>query len=285
MLYHLKLAIKEFSGLDSHFLIKGKIIMRKLALAAALSLTPFFAFSAETLKVVATPVPHAEILEFIEPKLAEKDINLEIIVVTDYVLPNLMVDEKEADANFFQHAPYLDEFNKNHNLNIIALAPAIHIEPIAAYSKTIKSKDDLKEKAKISIPNDPANGGRALILLHNEGIITLNDPSNILSSIIDIKENPLKLQFIELEAPMLARTLDEVDLALINTNFALDANLNPVKDSLFIEGADSPYANIISTLPENSDDPRIKALLEVITSEDVRDFINKKYEGSIIPTF
>lgn len=259
--------------------------MRKLALAAALSLTPFFAFSAETLKVVATPVPHAEILEFIEPKLAEKDINLEIIVVTDYVLPNLMVDEKEADANFFQHGPYLDEFNKNHNLNIIALDPAIHIEPIAAYSKTIKSKDDLKEKAKISIPNDPANGGRALILLHNEGIITLNDPSNILSSIIDIKENPLKLQFIELEAPMLARTLDEVDLALINTNFALDANLNPVKDSLFIEGADSPYANIISILPENSDDPRIKALLEVITTEDVRDFINKKYEGSIIPTF
>ena len=259
--------------------------MRKLALATALSLVPFFALSAETLKVVATPVPHAEILEYLGPKLAEKDINLEVVVVTDYVLPNLMVDEKEADANFFQHVPYLEEFNKNHKLNLIALDPAIHVEPIAAYSQSLKSKDDLKEGAKVSIPNDPANGGRALILLHNEGIITLTDPNNILSAVFDIKENPLKLEFVELEAPMLARTLDEVDLALINTNFALDANLNPVKDSLFIEGADSPYANVISILPENSDDPRIKALLEVITTEDVRTFINEKYEGSIVPTF
>lgn len=259
--------------------------MRKLALAAALSLVPFIGLSAETLKVVATPVPHAEILEFIQPKLAEKDINLEVVVVTDYVLPNLMIDEKEADANFFQHVPYMNEFNKNHSLDIIALEPAIHVEPIAAYSQKIQSKDSLAEGAKISIPNDPANGGRALILLHNEGLITLNDPSNILSTVFDIKENPLKLQFVELEAPMLARTLDEVDLALINTNFALEANLNPVKDSLFIEGSESPYANVISIIPENSNDPRIKALLEVITSEDVRGFINEKYQGSIVPIF
>ncbi len=259
--------------------------MRKLALAAALSLVPFIGLSAETLKVVATPVPHAEILEFIQPKLAEKDINLEVVVVTDYVLPNLMIDEKEADANFFQHVPYMNEFNKNHSLDIIALEPAIHVEPIAAYSQRIQSKDSLAEGAKISIPNDPANGGRALILLHNEGLITLNDPSNILSTVFDIKENPLKLQFVELEAPMLARTLDEVDLALINTNFALEANLNPVKDSLFIEGSESPYANVISIIPENSNDPRIKALLEVITSEDVRGFINEKYQGSIVPIF
>lgn len=259
--------------------------MRKLALAAALSLVPFIGLSAETLKVVATPVPHAEILEFIQPKLAEKDINLEVVVVTDYVLPNLMIDEKEADANFFQHVPYMNEFNKNHSLDIIALESAIHVEPIAAYSQKIQSKDSLAEGAKISIPNDPANGGRALILLHNEGLITLNDPSNILSTVFDIKENPLKLQFVELEAPMLARTLDEVDLALINTNFALEANLNPVKDSLFIEGSESPYANVISIIPENSNDPRIKALLEVITSEDVRGFINEKYQGSIVPIF
>lgn len=259
--------------------------MRKLALVAALSLVPFMGLSAETLKVVATPVPHAEILEFIQPKLAEKDINLEVVVVTDYVLPNLMIDEKEADANFFQHVPYMNEFNKNHSLDIIALEPAIHVEPIAAYSQKIQSKDSLAEGAKISIPNDPANGGRALILLHNEGLITLNDPSNILSTVFDIKENPLKLQFVELEAPMLARTLDEVDLALINTNFALEANLNPVKDSLFIEGSESPYANVISIIPENSNDPRIKALLEVITSEDVRGFINEKYQGSIVPIF
>ncbi|HIW06583.1 MAG TPA: MetQ/NlpA family ABC transporter substrate-binding protein [Candidatus Ignatzschineria merdigallinarum] len=259
--------------------------MRKLALATALSLVPFFALSAEKLKIVATPVPHAEILESIKPQLAEKEIDLEVIVVTDYVLPNLMVDEKEADANFFQHAPYLVEFNKNHNLNIVALEPAIHVEPIAAYSQKVQSKDELKNGAKVSIPNDPANGGRALILLHNEGLITLNDPNNILSTVFDIKENPLKLSFVELEAPMLARTLDEVDLALINTNFALDANLNPVKDSLFIEGAQSPYANIVTVLPENREDPRIKTLIEVITSDNVRAFINEKYEGSIVPVF
>ncbi|MHC5225701.1 MetQ/NlpA family ABC transporter substrate-binding protein [Ignatzschineria sp. LJL83] len=259
--------------------------MRKLALATALSLVPFFALSADKLKVVATPVPHAEILESIKPQLAEKNIDLEVVVVTDYVLPNLMVDEKEADANFFQHKPYLDEFNKNHQLEIIALEPAIHVEPIAAYSQKIKSKEELQKGAKVSIPNDPANGGRALILLHNEGIITLKDPSNILSATFDIQENPLNLSFVELEAPMLARTLDEVDLALINTNFALDAKLNPVQDSLFIEGAQSPYANIITVLPENKDDPRIQALIEVITTEDVRNFIEEKYEGSIVPVF
>lgn len=259
--------------------------MRKLALAAALSLVPFIGLSADQLKVVATPVPHAEILEFIAPQLAEKEINLEIVVVTDYVLPNLMVDEKEADANFFQHVPYLDEFNKNHNLKLVTLDPAIHVEPIAAYSQKITTKEDLKQGAKVSIPNDPANGGRALILLHHEGLITLANPDNILSTVFDIKENPLKLSFVELEAPMLARTLDEVDLALINTNFALEANLNPVKDSLFIEGADSPYANIIAVLPENKDDARIKALIEVITSDDVRQFIDEKYKGSIVPAF
>lgn len=259
--------------------------MRKLALATALSLVPFFALSADKLKVVATPVPHAEILESLKPQLAERNIDLEVIVVTDYVLPNLMVDEKEADANFIQHRPYLNEFNKNHQLDILALEPAIHVEPIAAYSQKIKSKDELQQGAKVSIPNDPSNGGRALILLHNEGLITLKDPSNILSATFDIQENPLNLSFVELEAPMLARTLDEVDLALINTNFALDAKLNPVQDSLFIEGAESPYANIIAVLPENKDDPRIQALIEVITTEDVRNFIEEKYEGSIVPVF
>ncbi len=259
--------------------------MRKLALVSALSLIPFFGFTAEKLTVAATPVPHAEILEQIAPKLAEKDIDLNIVVVTDYVLPNMMVDEKEADANFFQHTPYLDEFNKNHNINLVALTPAIHIEPIAGYSQKIKDIKELPDGAKVSIPNDPSNGGRALILLHNEGLIKLKDPSNILSTTFDVVENPHKLTFVELEAPMLARTLDEVELALINTNFALDAGLNPTKDSLFIEGAQSPYTNIIVIRPENENDPRIKALMEAVTSDEVRQFIETKYEGSIVPVF
>ncbi len=259
--------------------------MRKLLLAAALTSLPFISLAAEKLTIAATPVPQAEILEFIKPQLAEKDIDLNIVVVTDYVLPNLSLDEKEVDINYFQHIPYLDEFNKNHHLNILALEPAIHVEPIAAYSQKFNSKEEIADNIKVSIPNDPANGGRALILLHNEGLITLKDPSNILSTVFDVKENPHNISFVELEAPMLARTLDEVDLALINTNFALDAGLNPVKDSLFIEGKESPYANVIAVLPENKDDARIQTFMEVITSDGVRQFIDEKYQGSIVPVF
>lgn len=258
--------------------------MRKLLAVACLSLAPFVTLAADKLKVVATPVPHAEILEFVKPLLKERDIDLDVMVVTDYVLPNMMLDEKEADANFFQHQPYLDEFNKNHNLSLESIA-AIHVEPFGAYSNKIQSKEELKTGAKVSIPNDAANGGRALILLHNEGIITLNDPEKILSTVMDIKENPLKLKFTELEAPMLARTLDEVDLALINTNFALDAGLNPVKDALFIEGTNSPYANVIAVRPDNKDEATIKTFVEVMTSDAVRDFINEEYEGSVAPSF
>ncbi len=263
---------------------KGENIMRKLLSVLTIAALPFFANANETLKVAATPVPHAEMLEFAKPLLKEKGIDLDIVVLTDYVLPNIMLNEGEVKANFMQHLPYLESFNKDNGTNSISVAK-IHVEPLAGYSKKIKSIKDLPNNAKVSIPNDVTNGGRALILLQNNGIIKLEDPTNILSSISDIKENPKNITFIELEAPMLARTIDDVDLAIINTNFALDANLNPKNDALIIEGQDSPYANIIAVKPENKDDPQIKVLIEVLQSPEMKKFIEEKYQGSILPTF
>ncbi len=257
--------------------------MKKLASVLLLSTLPFFANAQEKIKVAATPVPHAEILEYAQT-LVPNDLNIDIVVVTDYVLPNLMLNEGEVDANFMQHQPYLTEFNKSNNMDLISVG-GIHLEPFGGYSKSIKNIKDLPQNAKIAIPNDATNGGRALILLHNNGVITLNDPTNILSSLNDIKENPKNVSFVELEAPMLARTIDEVDLAMINTNFALDADLNPLKDALIIEDKNSPYVNILVVKPENADKANVKKLLEVLNSEQMRDFINKKYEGSIFPGF
>lgn len=257
--------------------------MKKLASALILSALPFLATAQDKIKVAATPVPHAEILEYAQT-LIPNDLTIDVTVVTDYVLPNLMLNEGEVDANFMQHQPYLTEFNKSNNMTLVS-AGGVHVEPFGGYSKKIKDIKDLPQNGKVSIPNDATNGGRALILLNNHGVITLTDPSNILSTIADIKENPKNLSFIELEAPMLARTIDEVDLAMINTNFALDANLNPMKDALIIEDKNSPYVNIITIKTENADKPEIKKLLEVLNSEKMREFINTKYEGSILPAF
>lgn len=191
-----------------------------------------------TLVIGASPVPHAEILKAIAPLLEAQGIKLEIKEFTDYILPNTQLAEKQLDANFFQHKPYLDDQNTKNGTDLVSVT-AVHVEPFGAYSKKIKSIDELAEGAKVAIPNDATNGGRALILLAKNGLIKLKDDTNIASTKADITENPKKLDIIELDAAMLPRQLDEVDLALINTNFALDAKLSPTKDALFIEGGDS----------------------------------------------
>lgn len=257
--------------------------MKKLASALILSALPFFANAQEEIKVAATPVPHAEILEHAQT-LAPNDLNIDIVVVTDYVLPNLMLNEGAVDANFMQHQPYLTEFNKANEMNLVSIG-GVHLEPLGGYSKKLKDIKDLPEKGKISIPNDVTNGGRALILLHNNGVITLEDPSNILSTLSDIKENPKNLSFIELEAPMLARTINEVDLAVINTNFALNADLNPQKDALIIEDKNSPYVNIVVVKDENQDKENVKQLMKILNSPEMKTFIETKYNGSILPGF
>lgn len=257
--------------------------MKKLTLALVLSALPFFANAQNSIKIAASPVPHAEILEEAQ-KLAPDDFKIDITVVTDYVLPNLMLDEGNVDANFMQHQPYLDDFNRSHNLTLVSVG-GVHLEPLGGYSKKITDIQALSQNAKIAIPNDPTNGGRALILLHNNGIITLNDPSNIMATTMDIKDNPKNVSFLELEAPMLSKAIDEVDLALINTNFALDANLNPMKDALIIEGKDSPYVNIVTVKEENKDQENVKKLMKVLNSPEMKTFIETKYEGSILPGF
>ncbi|MBS7838255.1 MetQ/NlpA family ABC transporter substrate-binding protein [Wohlfahrtiimonas chitiniclastica] len=257
--------------------------MKKFATALLISALPFFANANETIKVAASPVPHAEILEHAQT-LAPKDFNIDVVVVTDYVLPNIMLNEGEVDANFMQHQPYLDEFNKANDMTLVSVG-GVHLEPLGGYSKKIKDVKDLPQNGKVALPNDPTNGGRALILLHNNGVITLTDPTNILATIQDIKENPKNLSFVELEAPMLARTIDEVDLALINTNFALDADLNPVKDALIIEDKNSPYVNIVVVKDGNNEKENVKELMKILHSDEMKQFIETKYQGSILPAF
>ncbi|WP_068620115.1 MetQ/NlpA family ABC transporter substrate-binding protein [Paenibacillus tuaregi] len=236
------------------------------------------------LVVGATAVPHAEILNFIKPKLKEEGVDLEVKEFTDYVLPNTQVFEKQLDANFFQHQPYLDDQNKKNNFNLVSVV-GVHVEPFGAYSKKYKTKDEIPNGAKVAIPNDATNGGRALLLLAKNGLITLKDGVGISATVKDITANPKNLEFKELEAAMLPRVLDEVDLALINTNYALEAKLVPTKDALFIEDKDSPYTNILVARPDNKDSEAIQKLAKALTSADVKKFIEDKYQGSIVPAF
>ena len=251
------------------------------ALLAAASL----AVHAETrLSVAATAVPHAEILEHIKPALAKDGVVLEIKVFTDYIQPNVQVAEKKIDLNFFQHKPYLDEFNKNKGTNLVSVTP-VHVEPYGAYSKKVSKVAELKNGAIIAIPNDPSNGGRALVLLEQNGLIKLKDSRNILSSVKDIVENKKGFKIKELEAATLPRVLDQVDLALINTNYAIEAKLVPTRDALFIEDSKSPYANLLVSRPDNKDSDAVKKLVAALHSADVKQFIASKYQGAVVPAF
>jgi len=257
--------------------------MKKL-LALVLATAAFTAHAADKITVAATAVPHAEILEFVKPLLAKQGVTLEVKVFTDYVQPNVQVAEKRLDANFFQHQPYLDEFNKGKGTNLVSVA-GVHVEPFGAYSTKVKKLTDLKEGATVAIPNDPTNGGRALLLLDRAGVIKLKDNKNILATSRDIAQSPKKLKIRELEAATLPRVLNQVDLALINTNYALEAKLNPAKDALAIEGKQSPYVNILVARPDNKDSAPIKKLAAILNSKDVKQFIEQKYKGAVVPAF
>jgi D-methionine transport system substrate-binding protein len=256
--------------------------MKKLI--AAFAAVAAFSAHAETLTVAATPVPHAEILEFVKPALAKEGVDLKVKVFTDYIQPNVQVAEKRLDANFFQHQPYLDEFNKAKGTNLVAVT-GVHLEPLGAYSSKLKDLKDLPSGANVVIPNDATNGGRALLLLAKAGVITLKDPTNILSTVKDIATNPKDLKIRELEAATIPRVLTQVDLALINTNYALEAKLDPSKDALVIEGNDSPYVNILVSRPDNKDSEAMKKLAAALHSPEVKQFITEKYKGAVLPAF
>ena len=238
---------------------------------------------AVTLKVGVSPVPHAEILGAVKDKLAKEGINVEIIEFTDYVQPNLALNDKNLDANYFHHKPYLDEFVRSRNLKLVS-AGAIHLEPMSVFSKKIKDLKDLPDGARVAIPNDPTNGGRALLVLQSAGLIKLRDGALITATPQDITENKKNLQFSELEAPQLPRSLEDADISVININFALEAKLNP-KDAIFTESSDSPYANIVAVREGDENRPEIKKLIEALTSQESKDFIEKKYNGAIKAAF
>lgn len=234
------------------------------------------------IKVGATPVPHSEILQAVKPLLKAKGYDLQIVEFTDYVTPNIAVNEGELDANFFQHLPYLEEFNKNKNTDLVKTVN-VHLEPMGVYSHKIKNLSELKDGATIAVPNDPTNESRALDILVKQGLLKFKDVE--FKTVIDIIENPKNLKIEELDAPQLPRVLDEVSAAIINTNYALSANLNPMKDALVIESKDSPYANIVVVKRGNENKDAIKALNEAINSEEIRTFIKEKYQGAIVEAF
>jgi D-methionine transport system substrate-binding protein len=237
-----------------------------------------------SLSVAATAVPHAEILESIKPALAQQGVDLNIRVFNDYVQPNLQVDQKQIDVNYFQTKPYLDEFNRARGTHLVAYA-SIHVEPLGAYSRKWKRLADLPQGAIVAIPNEPSNGGRALLLLQRAGLVRLKNPANPLSTLRDIVANPKGLQFKELEGAALPRTLGEVDLALINTNYALDAKLNPTRDALAIEDAKSPYLNFVVGRQGGESDPRVVKLIAALRSPATRSFIEAHYKGAVLPAF
>ncbi|MBK1971987.1 MetQ/NlpA family ABC transporter substrate-binding protein [Campylobacter sp. TTU-622] len=256
--------------------------MKLKALVLLFFLTYLNLNATETISIAASPVPHAQILEQVKPDLEKQGYKLEIKEFTDYVLPNLAVNANEVDANFFQHEPYLKEFNNIKKTRLVKVA-AIHIEPMAIYSKTYKNLNDIKEGAKIAIPNDPTNESRALDLIGKSGLISFKNSA--LKTPLDIIDNPKKIKFIELKAAQLPRALNDVDFAIINSNYALSAGLNPLKDSVLIEDKDNPYVNIIVVKEGNENNPKIKALIKALQTEKVRNFILEKYNGSIIPAF
>ena len=264
--------------------------MNRRTLIAALSLAALAACSGaktddgKTLTIAATAVPHAEILESIKPALAKDGVDLQIRVFNDYVQPNLQVEQKQIDVNYFETKPYLDEFNAARGTHLVPYA-GIHVEPLGAYSRKWKTLAAIPQGATVAMPNEPSNGGRALLLLQKAGLIRLKVPTNPLSTLRDIVANPKNLQFRELEGATLPRTLGEVDLALINTNYALDAKLNPVRDALVIEDANSPYVNFVVGLPRGDKDPRVVKLIAALRSPATKAFIEKTYKGAVLPAF
>lgn len=237
----------------------------------------------EKLIVGATPEPHAVMLEKVKETLAKEGITLEIKEFTDYVTPNKSLDDGSLNANFFQHKPYLDSFNKEHKTNLVSVA-GIHLEPMGVYSKKIKNLDELKEGDMISLPNDPSNGARALRILEANGLIKLQENVE-LPSVQNIIENPKNLKFKEMDAPQLARAIGDVSASVINTNFALLAGLNPLNDAIALESKDSPYVNIIVVKGGNEKDARIQKLIHSLQSEEMRQFILDQYKGAILPSF
>lgn len=241
-----------------------------------------------TLKVGATPAPHQEILEQVVDNLAEQGITLEIRPYNDYVMPNTAVEEGENDANYFQHITYMENFNAEQGTHLMS-AGAIHYEPMGIYAGKSTSLDEIPDGAVIAVPNDATNEGRALLLLQDLGIITLSEDAGLEATKNDIVDNPHNIDLQEMEAAMLPQTIDEVDFSIINSNYALQAGLDPTTDALASEDTQSDaaqaYANVIAVKEGNENNEAIKALVAALQSDEIREFIETNYNGSVVPMF
>ena len=255
----------------------------KNSLAILAAVLSFNAVANETLVVGATPVPHAEILEFVKPVLAKEGVDLQIKVFTDFIQPNQQLALKNIDANYYQYRPFLDDYNKTRNTNLVPVV-GVHIEPFGAYSTKIKNISELKDGATVAIPNDPVNTGRALVLLDEAGLIKLKDPSNTLATPRDIVENPKHLKIRELEGALLARSVSQVDLAFVFANYALEAGID-TNSALIVEKGKSLYVEYLVARPDNINDPGIQKLAKALNSDEVRQFILTRYKGQIAPGF
>lgn len=275
------------------------VVAVAVALCAALALTGCSGTSSDSasensddskvIKVAAVPTPHAEILNnAVAPLLEKEGYTLEVTEFTDYIQPNTATEDGEVDANYFQHGPYLENFNAERGTHLVSVT-AVHYEPLAIYPGKVSSLDDLQNGTTVAVPNDPTNEARALLLLQQEGLITLADGVGVNATINDIVDNPLNLQIEELEAAVVPTVLADVDVACINANYAIEAGLTVNNDALAVESADGDaaktYANLLVVKEGNENNEGIQALAKALNSDEVRDYINDNYQGSVLPVF
>ena len=241
----------------------------------------------EVIKVGASVTPHAEILAQVKDVLAEQGYDLQVVEYNDYVLPNTALEDGDLDANFFQHQPYLDDFNAENDTHLVSVA-AVHFEPFGLYAGKTASLDDLQEGATVAVPNDTTNEARALLLLEAQGLIKLKEGAGLTATVLDIEENPLNLEIKEIEAAQLVRSLPDVDIAAINGNYAAEGGLD-VADAIAVEASDSlaadTYANVIVVKEGNEDSAKTKALVDAVLSDEVRSYIEETYGNAVIPVF
>lgn len=273
---------------DHHTVIhKGFFVNKRFLLRATLALSVAASLAAPALaqdkpiKIGVTAGPHAQILENVK-KTAEKDgLKIQIVEFSDYVQPNAALAAGDLDANSYQHKPYLDAQVKDRGYKLVSVGYTVNF-PIGLYSKKVKKLEDLKEGARFGIPNDPTNGGRVLLVLQDKGLIKLKEGAGLKATPLDVTSNPKKLRFVELDAAQLARSLDDLDAAAVNTNFALSAGLNPGKDAIAQESAKSPYVNIIAVREADKDKPWVAKLVKAYQSEDTRQFIQTEFKGAVL---
>ncbi|MBO9125759.1 MULTISPECIES: MetQ/NlpA family ABC transporter substrate-binding protein [unclassified Rhizobium] len=258
--------------------------MKKFIIAAALAAFAAGSALAEDIKVGVTPGEHAQIMEKVAEIAKTKGLNIEIVEFSDYVVPNQALNDGDIQANSFQHQPYLDNQIADRKFDLVSIGTTI-TTPMGVYSKKVKSLDELKEGATVAIPNDPTNGGRALLVLASKGLIKFKDNPGVKVTVADIIENPKKIEFAEIDAAQLPRSLDDVDAAVINTNYAMEAGLHPKTDAIAIESEKSPYANVIVVRTADKDAPWAKTLVESYHDESIRKFINEQFKGALIPSW